>query len=98
MPAIATYLIKLSVSLTAIFLFYQLVLRPLTFHVWNRWYLLGYTMLAFFIPFVDITPVLQENSWANKTVIQWVPLITGDAPAASVQLYPKFTVWNVCAL
>lgn len=78
MPLIITYLIKLSVCLAVVFLFYQLVLRKLTFYNWNRWYLLGYTLLSFYIPFINISPVLEKNEWTNSDVITWVPVIVSS--------------------
>src|SRR5687768_3313189 len=78
MPFVFVYLIKLSISLAIVFLFYQFVLRRLTFYTWNRCYLIGYTVLSFFIPFIDITPVLQENAWSQSEVVQWVPLIVSS--------------------
>jgi len=79
MPLIITYLIKLSVCLAVVFLFYQLVLRKLTFYNWNRWYLLGYTLLSFYIPFINISPVLEKNEWTNSDVITWVPVIVSSS-------------------
>ncbi len=78
MPLIITYLIKLSVCLAVVFLFYQFVLRKLTFYNWNRWYLLGYTLLSFYIPFINISPVLEKNEWTNSDVITWVPVIVSS--------------------
>jgi beta-lactamase regulating signal transducer with metallopeptidase domain len=75
MTILLTYLFKLSLSLGVVFLFYQLVLRKLTFYTWNRWYLLVYTLLSFFIPFIDISPVLQRNDWNNNNIVEWVPAI-----------------------
>lgn len=74
MPYIAGYLLKLSVSLSVVYLFYILVLRRLTFYNWNRWYLLGYSLLAFFIPFVNISPVLEQSDWDKNLVIQLIPV------------------------
>src|SRR5258705_13796069 len=71
------YYIKLSVSLAVVYLFYRIVLRRLTFYNWNRCYLLLYTILSFFIPFIDISPVLQRNQWAESKLVQWVPQIEG---------------------
>lgn len=79
MPAIFYYLLKLSISLSVVFLFYQLVLRKLTFYNWNRWYLLGYTLLSFFIPFINISPVLEKNEWSTNTLVNWVPVIRGTS-------------------
>ena len=76
MPSIFFYLLKLSVALAAVYLFYQLLLRWLTFYNWNRGYLLGYTILAFLIPFINITPVLESNDWSDVRIINWVPTIT----------------------
>ncbi len=97
MPFIFIYLIKLSISLAIVFLFYQGVLRRLTFYNWNRWYLMGYTMLSFLIPFIDISPVLQENEWTNSGVVQWVPVISVSA-SDSIQTGGsryQFTTWNI---
>ncbi len=69
------YLLKLSLSLSVVYLFYYVVLRKLTFYTWNRWYLLLYTGLAFFIPFADISPVLEKNAWEASGVISWVPVL-----------------------
>jgi len=73
MPYIAEYLLKLSLSLSIVYLFYVAVLRRLTFYNWNRWYLMGYSLLAFFIPFVNISPVLRKGAWDQNEVIQLIP-------------------------
>ena len=65
MPFIFLYLLKLSICLVLVWLFYQLVLRRLTFYNWNRWYLLTYTLLSFFIPLINITSVVEKNEWTN---------------------------------
>ncbi|MFT3822329.1 MAG: M56 family metallopeptidase [Chitinophagaceae bacterium] len=75
MPYIAQYFIKLSISLGVVYLFYALVLRRLTFYNWNRWYLLGYSILALLIPFINISPVLETHEWTNAYVIQMVPVM-----------------------
>src|SRR5689334_21816978 len=69
------YLIKFSISLAAVYLFYRFVLRKLTFYSWNRWYLLGYTFLSFFIAAINITPLLQQNQLADNNTIKWVPAL-----------------------
>ncbi|HUR65332.1 MAG TPA: M56 family metallopeptidase [Chitinophagaceae bacterium] len=95
------YLIKLSISLALVYLFYQLILRKLTFYNHNRWYLLGYSFLSFFIAFINISPVLEKNELANASVIRWVPVIyydaTGDSTAAS-SAYNFFTAWNIISV
>ena len=75
MPTILLYFFKLSVSLTVVYLFYQLVLRRLTFYTWNRWYLLLYTALCFLIPFIDLSSFLSRGNLNQAAVIQWVPVL-----------------------
>jgi beta-lactamase regulating signal transducer with metallopeptidase domain len=72
---IAQYLLKLSVSLCIIYIFYALILRRLTFYTWNRWYLLGYSILAFYIPFININGFLQQTEWSDNRVIQFIPVV-----------------------
>ena len=69
------YIIKLSLSLAFVYLFYRFFLRPLTFYNWNRWYLSGYSMLAFFIPFVDINPMLESIGPRQAEVINFIPVL-----------------------
>ncbi|MBX2935068.1 MAG: M56 family metallopeptidase [Ferruginibacter sp.] len=89
MPVIALYILKLSVCLAVLFLFYRLALHRLTFYNFNRWYLLGSSMLAFVIPLVDISPVLQQQNLSANSVVQWVPVFS-NVPAATT-----FTTWNL---
>ncbi|HRX95001.1 MAG TPA: M56 family metallopeptidase, partial [Chitinophagaceae bacterium] len=79
MPAILYYIIKLSIALCVVYLFYQLVLRKLTFYNWNRWYLLVYSILAFFIPFINISPVINNSELDSSTLINWIPVLEGKA-------------------
>jgi beta-lactamase regulating signal transducer with metallopeptidase domain len=100
MPALFVYLLKLSLSLGIVFLFYQLVLRKLTFYNSNRWYLLGYSLFCFFIPFIDVSTVLQKNEWATSRAVKWVPVI-GEYKANEIiadPAYHFFTVWNNISL
>ena len=75
MPFIFSYLLKLSISLSVVFLFYHFVLRRLTFYTWNRWYLIGYSVLCFFLPFVDISFALEQSDIKNSPVVKWVPVL-----------------------
>ncbi len=74
MQDIFNYLVKLSVSLGVVYLFYRFLLRPLTFYTWNRWFLLAYSAISFIIPFVDINPLLPGEI-ANNQVVHMIPLI-----------------------
>src|SRR5258706_4595344 len=73
MSALYLYLFKLSVSLSVVYLFYQFVLKRLTFYNWNRFFLLCYTMLSFLIPFINITPVLERNEMINSGIVKFIP-------------------------
>ncbi|MBN8685768.1 MAG: hypothetical protein J0M10_02075 [Chitinophagales bacterium] len=75
MPFIFIYILKVSLSLGVVFLFYHLVLRRLTFYNWNRWYLMGYSVLCFFLPFIDISIALEQSAIKNNAVISWVPVL-----------------------
>lgn len=69
------YLEKLSISLMVVWLFYQLVLRRLTFYNWNRWYLLGYSLLSFFIASINIAAVAQTAVIYRTPIIRYIPAI-----------------------
>ena len=75
MPVLFLYILKLSISLAVVYLFYHFVLRKLTFYTWNRWYLLGYSFLSFFIAFFNITPLFQSGLLNYNKAVQLVPSI-----------------------
>ena len=81
MPFIFEYLIKQSISLAVIYLFYRVVLQRLTFYIRNRWYLLGYSILSFLIPFINISPFLQKNEWTDNKLLNIIPLFENYASA-----------------
>lgn len=85
------YLVKLSLSLALVYLFYQLVLRRLTFYNWNRWYLLVYSVLAFLIPFINVYPVLEKNNWSRYEVLNYIPVVNVHPDAANSE--PNIT-WS----
>jgi len=91
MPSIVLYLLKCSVSLAIIWLFYQLLLRRLTFYMMNRWYLLGYAFLSFLLPLVHIALPAEEAISGKVRVISYIPAIA-VLPAAKT---PVFTGWNI---
>ena len=93
------YLLKLSISLAIVWLFYQFVLRRLTFYNSNRWYLLAYTLISFLIPFIDISPVLQKNEWSDSSAVSWVPLLNEYNPVEAEVAGKSsfFTGWNIAA-
>lgn len=98
MPLIISYLLKLSVSLGLVYIFYQFLLRKLTFYTCNRFYLLVYSALCFIIPLINITPTLEANSWQDKDIANIIPAWQlGVSSAASMtveQASTGVTYWN----
>jgi bla regulator protein blaR1 len=77
------YLIKLSISLSIVYLFYQLFLRRLTFYNWNRWYLLIYSLVCFVIPFINVfTIIVERPALRESAFINYIPAITQMSSAA----------------
>ena len=75
MPPFIFFLLKLSISLSIVWIFYQLLLRRLTFYRMNRWYLLGYSLLSLIIPLINIGPILRDGSSGEAVVVQYIPAI-----------------------
>ena len=97
MPIVPLFLFKLSVSLTVVWCFYQVVLRRLTFYKLNRWYLFGYTLLSFFIPLINIGPMIPEGPAGEPIVIQYIPAIGSISQTAvlPVQAHTGMSGWTV---
>jgi len=75
MSLLIQYLLKLSISLAIVWLFYQFILRRLTFYNSNRWYLLSYTLLSFFIPFINISSIIETNSASENELVKFIPSV-----------------------
>ena len=73
MPFIFLYILKLSICLSVVFLFYYFILQKLTFYNWNRYYLFIYTVVAFYIPLIDISSMLKQSDLQSAKLLQWVP-------------------------
>ena len=69
------YLIKFSISLAVLYIFYRALLRPLTFYQCNRFYLLCYSLLSLVIPFINIASWVADGN--KKGLIHLIPSITG---------------------
>lgn len=98
MPYLAQYFIKLSIGLGVVYLFYALVLRRLTFYNWNRWYLLGYSIMVLLIPFVNISPVLETHDWSNIYVVQIVPVMGAYTAKESAGPSAAVIAWSLSAI
>lgn len=75
MSILVVYILKLSISLAVVYIFYHFALRKLTFYSWNRWYLLGYTFLSFLIALFNVTPLFERGLLNYNRAIQFVPSI-----------------------
>ena len=76
--SIAQYLLQLSVSLAVVFVFYKLFLSRLTFYNINRWYLLGYTIISFLIPFASLSGLWQQKEVVDRVFVQWIPAFNNN--------------------
>jgi TonB-dependent SusC/RagA subfamily outer membrane receptor len=97
MPSSLLYITKLSASLALVWLLYQLLFRKLTFYRCNRWYLLGYTFLSFFIPLINIEPILESRPSGEPLVFQLIPTIgnyMGVLSSANRSATWKMNVWS----
>jgi bla regulator protein blaR1 len=81
----ALCLLKFSISIAIVYLFYQLLLRRLTFYAWNRLYLFGYCLLCFAIPFINISPLTQQHHFDNVELLRYIPVIENYTAASSTQ-------------
>lgn len=98
MPHLIIYLLKCQICLAIVWLFYQLLLRRLTFYTMNRWYLLGYAYLSFLLPLVHIVLPQEGTDTGTDQVISYIPVIIGR-PAVKEKA-AVFTGWDIllCAL
>ncbi len=76
MSILFQYLLKLSISLGVVYLFYYFLLRKLTFYNSNRWYLLLYSFASFLIPVINVYPVLQKNQLEVSGIVNYIPAVS----------------------
>lgn len=99
MPFIFLYIAKLSVCLAMVYLFYRLVLQRLTFYNWNRYYLLLYTFISFYIPLIDVSHVLAKSNLQSARLVQLVPAMGGFTEAGTGHAVTDlFTINNIALL
>jgi len=100
MSLLIQYVIKLTISLAVVWLFYQFVLRRLTFYNSNRWYLLAYTLLSFFIPFINISSIVENKS---NDILQIVPSVhqytteLEEASQCPAPIWSSYDKWDLIA-
>src|ERR1700761_1317883 len=99
MPVIIQYLLKLSLSISVIYAFYYLVLRRLTFYNLNRWYLCGYTLLCFIIPFININPIASKAD-EKLPALNYIPAMQNMhfTPADTNAPAYVYGIWDVVTI
>lgn len=75
MNGIPEYLLKLSVAISIVYLFYYVVLRRLTFYEWNRFYLLGYGLISFLLSTIDISFLLNASK-NTPIMVRKIPIVS----------------------
>ncbi len=89
MPLLFQYVLKLSVSLAVVWLFYRVFLRQITFYNCNRWYLNGCSLLSLFIAAINITPVLSRTNVDGLPFVASIPAIRIYNATATPTLHPN---------
>src|SRR4051812_47427053 len=89
--SLSEYFIKFSCAVAVVYLFYRIVLRPLTFYQWNRMYLLCFSVLSFVLPFININTWITGKGMEPIRVVQNIPMVTEYIPdsAPSVMTFTE---------
>src|SRR3954468_15075535 len=86
MSLLFQYIIKLSISLAIVYLFYHFLLRRLTFYNSKRWYLLLYSFASFLIPFINIISVVKDEDFEASPIANYIPAVAGGISATNSHL------------
>lgn len=93
MDTLLLYIVKFSVSLSVLYLFYRFLLRSLTFYQWNRVFLLLSIAVSAVFPFIDISFIFYEGSEGPQRLLTSVPAVNDitfykpvDNPTVDVQM------------
>lgn len=96
MSALFVYLIKVNIALIIFCLGYYLVLRPLTFYVLNRVYLVGAIIFATLYPLIDFEAVLNRHQEIAQPV--QVIVLNWQAPVVNAVQQVQHDKWFWLAL
>lgn len=97
MNELLSNLLKFSISLSLVTIFYRVFLRRLTFYNWNRWYLLLYPVACFFLPMLDIGWWMEAEK-ADLTALQQLPALGSWKPVETVSGEGSIGIWPVVML
>jgi beta-lactamase regulating signal transducer with metallopeptidase domain len=96
MSQLFDYLIKASLCLGVVYLFYYLLLRPLTYYTWNRYFLLLATSLAFIIPLLPVDALMSDQPSAAVTFIRQFSLEKDQVAIATASAAPeRMALWQI---
>ena len=98
MNDILQYLLKWSIALAVVFLFYRIALRPLTFYQWNRRYLIMYSLVAFLIPFINLNTYVQPQQLQESALVQFIPAISIQANDVATTAEPSLNILLIAGL
>ena len=91
-----SYLIKLTIALSVVYGFYTLLLKRLTFHKWNRLYLLCYPLVCFIFPLINLDPILQNDPERVPELLNGIPTVNDYIPSESNLFGEASTIVFVC--
>ncbi len=87
------YIIKFSICLSLVTLFYYLFLRKITFYNWNRWYLLVYPLACFLFPLLDIGWWMEAGT-VDLAVLKELPAMGNWKPGLSPETSEPVNYWT----
>jgi beta-lactamase regulating signal transducer with metallopeptidase domain len=95
MQTLTEYMIKISASYAVVYLFYWLVLRPLTSYKSNRFYLLITALLAFVIPLLRLDLFVSAQTISASNIINYVPSLHINEANAFIPATQSFNISSV---
>lgn len=96
MSALFVYLIKVNIALLIFCLGYYLVLRPLTFYVLNRVYLVSAILFATLYPLIDFEAILNRHQEIAQPV--QIIIVNWQAPVVNAVQQVQHDKWFWLAL
>jgi TonB-dependent SusC/RagA subfamily outer membrane receptor len=81
MPDLLVYLLKMNGALLLFVAVYYALLRRLTFHTLNRWYLLGAIIFSVLYPLIDVAALWPQPVMLSNELIVWQSGWKGQAVA-----------------
>ncbi|WP_290709818.1 M56 family metallopeptidase, partial [Flavihumibacter sp. CACIAM 22H1] len=88
------YLVKFSISLSLVTVFYQFFLRKLTFYNWNRWYLVVYPLACLLLPLLDIGWWMDAET-GELAALKELPAMGNWKPGAHNATSEPFNYWTL---